>query len=142
MHKCVCTSTNPVFALTLLYTGQAFRKNISFTSKVSMQLDENWQRMPKNRGNLLFLGDKSLVIPIINGKDMPCLPNATLSNNGNVLYELENALLHDFRSKLSFCAKQCENFKRTKKCSQFSGFFGAPSFSNKPKLGLKFQLKV
>ena len=93
MHKCVCTSTNPVLALTLLHTGQAFRKNISFTSKVSMQPDENWQRMPKNRGNLLFLGDKFLVILIINGKDMPCLPNVTLSNDGNVLYELEKCLV-------------------------------------------------
>ena len=49
-----------------------------------MQTDENWQRMPKNRGNLLFFGYKFLVIPILNSKYMPCLPNATLSNNRNV----------------------------------------------------------
>ena len=40
--------------------------------------------MPKNRGNLLFFEDKFLVIPILNGKYMFCLPNATLINDGNV----------------------------------------------------------
>ena len=41
--------------------------------------------MPKNMENLLFFGDKFLVIPIPNSKYMPYLPNATLSNDGNVL---------------------------------------------------------
>ena len=40
--------------------------------------------MPKNRGNLLFLGDNFLDTPILNSKYMACLPNATLSNDGNV----------------------------------------------------------
>ena len=40
--------------------------------------------MPKNKGNLLFFGDKFLVIPILKSKYMPCLPNGTLSNYGNV----------------------------------------------------------
>ena len=40
--------------------------------------------MPKYRGNFLFFGDKFLVIPILNGKYMPGLPNATLSNDGYV----------------------------------------------------------
>ena len=40
---------------------------------------------------------------------MLCLPNATLSNDGNVpgitLKVKKNAKLHDFRQELSFCAK-------------------------------------
>ena len=40
--------------------------------------------MPKNGEYLLFFGDKFLVIPILNRKCMPCLPNATLSNDENV----------------------------------------------------------
>ena len=49
-----------------------------------MKTDENWQRMPKNGEYLLCFGDKFLVIPILNGKYIPCLPNATLTNDGNV----------------------------------------------------------
>ena len=40
--------------------------------------------MPKNGEYLLFFGDKFLVIPILNRKCMPCLPNATLNNDENV----------------------------------------------------------
>ena len=40
--------------------------------------------MPKDNGNLLFFGDKFLVIPTLKSKYMPCLPNATLRNDGNV----------------------------------------------------------
>ena len=32
----------------------------------------------------IFLGNKFLVIPIRNSKYMPCLPSATLINDGNV----------------------------------------------------------
>ena len=36
-------------------------------------------------GNICcFFGVKFLVIPILNRKYMPCLPNATLNNDGNV----------------------------------------------------------
>ena len=48
-------------------------------------MDENWQTMPKNGEYLLFFGDKFLVITILNCKYMPCLSNATLSNDRNVL---------------------------------------------------------
>ena len=40
--------------------------------------------MPKNGEYLLFFGDKFLVIPILNCKYMLFLPNAILSNDGNV----------------------------------------------------------
>lgn len=39
--------------------------------------------MPKNEKYLLFFWDK-FVITILNSKYMPCLPKATLSNDGNV----------------------------------------------------------
>ena len=62
----------------------SFQKNIGFISKISMQTDENWQRMPKNREHLLFWREKFLVTPTLNSKYMSCLPNATLRNDGNV----------------------------------------------------------
>ena len=40
--------------------------------------------MPKNWGNLLFLWNKFLVIPILNSKYMSSLPNVTLRNDGDV----------------------------------------------------------
>ena len=40
--------------------------------------------MPKNWGNLLFLEDKFLAIPILNSKYMSSLSNATLHNDGDV----------------------------------------------------------
>ena len=46
-----------------------------------MKIGKEYQ---KNRGNLQFFRDKFLVIPIRNNKYMPYLPNATLSNDGNV----------------------------------------------------------
>ena len=38
----------------------------------------------KKRGNICCFGGQILVIPILNCKYMPCLPIATLSNDGNV----------------------------------------------------------
>ena len=40
--------------------------------------------MPKNGKYLMFFGDKVLAIPILNCEYMPFLPNAILSNDGNV----------------------------------------------------------
>ena len=71
-----------------MYIGQAFRKMQALPAKYSCKLIgkliENWQRMPKYKWNVLFFGDKFLALPIINSKYMPCLPNATFSNDGNV----------------------------------------------------------
>ena len=46
------------------------QNNIGFTRKTPMWTYENWQRMPKNRGNALLFGEK-FVIPILNNKYMP-----------------------------------------------------------------------
>ena len=57
-----------MFALTLLYKGQAFRKIQVLPAKYSIS----------------HFGDKCRVIPTLNSKYMSCLRNATLSINGNV----------------------------------------------------------
>ena len=84
-------------------------------------MNENWQKMPKNGKYLLFFWDK-FVITILNSKYMPCLPKATLSNDGNVpgitLCVRKKVKLHDFRRKLCFCANR----------SQFFGFFWCTNF--------------
>ena len=84
-------------------------------------MNENWQKMPKNGKYLLFFWDK-FVITILNSKYMPCLPKATLSNDGNVpgiiLCVRKKVKLHDFRRKSSFCANR----------SQFFGFFWCTNF--------------
>lgn len=41
--------------------------------------------MTKSGEYLSPFGDKCLVIPTVNSKYMPCLPNVTLSNDKNVL---------------------------------------------------------
>ena len=46
-----------------------------------MKIGKKCQKIAKY---LLIFRDKFLVIPILNRKYMPCLPNATLSNDGNV----------------------------------------------------------
>ena len=74
---------------------------------------------------------------------MPCLPNATSSNDGNVpaitwvrkmpgcMISAKNQVFVQNNMKIS-SRQNIINFL----------FFGAPSFSNKPNLGLKVKLKV
>ena len=117
----------------------SFQKNAGFTSNISIQIDENWQRMPKIGEICCFLGDKFLIIPTLSSKYMPCLSNAVLSNDGNVpgitlrVIKMLSAKNHVFVQNIMEISSG-QNF-------QLSVFL-VPSFSNKPKLGLKFQLKV
>ena len=39
----------------------SFQKNIGFTSEISMQTDENWQRIPKIGETCCFLGTNFLL---------------------------------------------------------------------------------
>ena len=74
----IIDNLKPYVCFNFVVHRPGFQKNIGFNSKIS---DENLQKMGKH---LLVFGDKFLVIPILNRKYMPCLPNATLSNDGNV----------------------------------------------------------
>ena len=75
---------------------------------------------------------------------MPCLPNADLSNDGLV----PGIIL--WVRKMPTCMIFTKHYVFVQKNVKISSgqnvlnflFFGAPSFSNKPKLGLKTQLKV
>ena len=74
---------------------------------------------------------------------MPCLPNADLSNDGIV----PGIIL--WVRKMPTCMIFTKHYVFVQKNVKISSgqnvlnflFFGAPSFSNKPKLGLKCQLK-
>ena len=75
---------------------------------------------------------------------MPCLPNANLSNDGIV------PGIVSWVRKMPTCMIFTTHYVFVQKNVKISSgqnvlnclFFGAPSFSNKPKLGLKTQLKV
>ena len=94
--------------------------------------------MTKSGEYLSSFGDKCLVIPTVNSKYMPCLPNVTLSNDKNVL-----GITLWIRKTLTCMIVSVQNnlkISSLKKVVNFL-FFGAPSFSNNPKLGLKVNLK-
>ena len=135
VSKSFWQNTSDNSTLCLLYIG--------FTSKISTYTDENWQRRPKNRENLLFWGDKFLVIPILTSKYMACLPNATFSNNENVpgttLWVTQRLSFMIYIKNYFFVQN---NMKISSGQNIFNFlFFGAPSFSNNSKLGPKHQLK-
>ena len=71
-----------------------------------MKTGKEWQKI----GEICWcFWDKFLVIPTFNSKYMPCLPNAALSQDGNVpgiaLWFRKTQGLQDFRQKLSYCVK-------------------------------------
>ena len=73
----------PYVCFNLVVHKPSFQKNIGLPAKYPckpMKIGKEYQK----KGNFLFFGDKFNVIPKLKSKYMPCLPNATLSNNGNV----------------------------------------------------------
>ena len=75
---------------------------------------------------------------------MPCLPNATLSNNGNVpgiTLWVRKMLSYMISTKNYVFVQNIVKISSGENILNFP-FFGATSFSNKPNLGLKVQLKV
>ena len=111
------------------------------TSKIFMETDKNWQkRMPKSGRNLLVFGDKFLVISILNSEYMH---NATLRNdeNGKTLW-VRKMLSCMISAKNKVFTQNNVKISSGQIVLNFLGFFGVQSFSIKPKLGVKVQLKV
>ena len=69
----------PFVCFNLTVYRPSFQKNKFYQQNIHV----NWWKLPKNVKKC-FLGNKFLVIPIRNSKYMPCLPNTTLSNDGNI----------------------------------------------------------
>ena len=52
----------PYFCINLVAHRLSFQKKYGFSSQISVYICQNWQRMPKNRGNVLFWGESVLDI--------------------------------------------------------------------------------